>query len=102
MADDTELYRTEHRAQILIRSAEAEALDSLDRTQRRRDLRQVIQVLDDEQWFVVFGCFWGGETEPGIAADLGISVNRVHRIKLTALAKLRRELSTIHVRAAAA
>lgn len=54
--------------------------------------------LDPEQLFVIVSVYWGEVTEPQIARDLTelrgvpVSRDRVHRIRLTAEAKIGRHL----------
>jgi hypothetical protein len=57
---------------------------------------EALSVLDAEQLYVVVGIYWGDCTEAELAGELtesrGRDYNRdrIHRIKLTSLAKMRR------------
>lgn len=62
------------------------------------DVIDALAALDPKQFYVVIALFWGDLTETATAAELAelrsrpYTRNRVHRIKLTALAKMRRYL----------
>jgi hypothetical protein len=73
-------------------------LRKVDRTVQQSPIGEALLFLDPDQLFVVVSWFWGKVPEQQIAAELSELRNvrytrdRVHRIRLTAEARLERKL----------